>query len=175
MKILKKFTINYAGLADGEHFFDFFIDNKFFDFFKYSLIDQAKIEVELKLIKFLDSLELNFSINGAVQVPCDLCLDEFDLPITSNEKINVKIVKNLPDEDDPNLLYKLEGENSINVAESIYELITLSLPMRKVHPQNEDGQSLCNPSMIKYLDQKTTFSENDNESNPVWDELKKLK
>ena len=37
-----------------------------------------------------------------------------------------------------------ESENEINVAQYIYELFTLSLPLSLVHPEDENGNSTCN-------------------------------
>lgn len=174
MKKLKNFTINYASLNDGEHDFDFFIDDKFFEHFEYSLIKIASVKVNLQMCKFLDSLQLTFDISGTVNVACDVCLDNFDLEIKSDELINYKIVQNIPDDDNSSIIYITEGESSIHLADTLYELISLSLPIRKVHPDDEDGFSTCNKKMLEYLELKDS-SDTKKSSNPIWDELKKLK
>lgn len=182
MKALKSFTINFASLADGEHLFDYQVDNKFLKHFEASLVQEGNVEVNLRLIKFLNSLELNFTIQGTVLTPCDVCAEEFDLLIQGNEQIMVKIVSEIPTNDDEyNVLYLKEGISSINIAEMLYELLTLSVPMRKVHPLGADGAYTCDPDVLKYLETNDDIEVSDEEIddndriNPIWDELKKLK
>lgn len=182
MKALKIFTINFASLADGEHLFEYQIDNKFLKHFETALVQEGNIDVNLSLLKFLNSLELSFTIQGNIVVPCDICNEEFELPIQGSEQIMVKIVHEIPAEnDESNIVYLKEGNNSINIAEMLYELLMLSIPMRKIHPLNEDGSYSCNAEVLKYLQlgedieiSDSEIDDNDN-INPIWDELKKLK
>ncbi len=181
MKALKKFTINYASLADGEHLFDYQVDNKFLKHFESALVQEANIEVHLSMLKFMASLELNFQINGSVLVPCDVCIEEFDLQIAGQECIAVKIVNKIPlNNDEHNIIYLEESSSSINIAEMLYELIMLSIPMKKVHPVDKNGQPTCEASILQYLDKSeeviaTETANNEHNISPVWDELKKLK
>lgn len=182
MKALKKFTINFASLADGEHLFDYQVDKKFLKHFETALVQEANIEVHLTMLKFFNSLELNFEISGTVLTPCDVCVEEFDFPIEGMEQIIVKIVNEIPSEnDESNVIYLEESSNSINIAEMLYELIILSIPMRKVHPSDENGEPTCDPSILKYLEEsQDNLAANEEAAkkdrvNPIWDELKKLK
>lgn len=181
MKTLKKFTINYASLADGEHLFDYQVDNKFLKHFESALVQEGNIEVHLSMLKFMDSLELNFQINGSVLVPCDVCIEEFDLQIVGHECIAVKIVSEIPlNNNEYNIIYLEESSSSVNIAEMLYELIMLSIPMKKVHPIDKNGQATCETSILQYLNKKeetiaAETAENENNISPVWDELKKLK
>lgn len=180
MKALKKYTINFASLADGEHIFNYQADNKFLLNFEGALVQDADIEVKLVMQKFLNSLELNFEIQGTVRIPCDVCIEEFDLKIVGSDKISVKIVSEIPQgNDEYNIIYINDGSSSIQIAEMLYELIMLSIPMRKVHPEDKDGNATCSAEILKYLeDSKNNIaenSENEDSINPIWDELKKLK
>jgi uncharacterized protein len=75
--------------------------------------------------------------------------------------------------------------HSINVARFMYEFIVVSLPIRHVHPANEDGTPGCDPDMLEQLDQylvdeetqpeSEQDDENEDESiDPRWGELRKL-
>ncbi len=61
-------------------------------------------------------------------------------------------------------------ESNIDLSQYIYEYINLMLPIKKVHPDDEDGNSTCNKEMTdrlnKYSEQK---------SDPRWDALKDIK
>jgi uncharacterized metal-binding protein YceD (DUF177 family) len=63
------------------------------------------------------------------------------------------------------------GENHFDVSPFIYEFIHLSLPVRRVHPDNEQGESTCDPEVIRLLEEKQPSSEPD----PRWEALAKLK
>ena len=180
MKDLRAYTINFASLADGIHEFDYYINDKFLGHFEDSLLHTADIKVLLKMYKTLHCLELEFDIDGVAQVPCDVCAEIFDLPIKGEEKILVKIVTEVPSENDElNVVYIPSSDHAISVAQMIYEAIILSMPMRKVHPLDENGNPTCNPDVIAYLDQSQQNleqeTEENNTSNPIWDELKKFK
>jgi len=60
-------------------------------------------------------------------------------------------------------------------------MLMLSIPMRTVHPVNEEGNYICNPDVLKYLEINDDIEVSDEETNgddninPIWDELKKLK
>lgn len=182
MKALKTFTINFASFADGEHLFDYQINNKFLKHFEAALVQEGDIQVKLSLIKFLDSLEFNFEFQGTVVTACNVCTEAFDFPIEGTDQVIVKIVSEIPtQEDELNVIYLKEGISSISIAEMLYEMLMLSIPIRTVHPVNEEGNYSCNPDVLKYLEINDDIDASDEEANdddninPIWDELKKLK
>ena len=50
-------------------------------------------------------------------------------------------------------------DHEIDLKDYIYELIFLNIPIRKVHPDDEDGNSTCNPEMLNKLEKYTTKDE----------------
>ncbi len=188
MKVLKSFTINFASFADGEHVFDYQIDDKFLNHFEAALVKEGQINVRLSLLKYLNSLELNFDLQGTIVTPCDVCAEVFDLPIEGSDQIMVKLVETIPEQDDEyNVVYLKEGCNSINIAEMLYELIMLSIPIRRVHPLDENGNSTCDPAVLAYLQQHSVApneqqnappsgdDQDDGPTDSIWDALKNLK
>ncbi len=181
MKALRAYTINFASLADGIHTYDYQIDNKFLENFKESFVSTANVKVELTMNKMAHCLELSFELTGSVNTVCDICAEDFDLQLSGSEFIIVKIVVEPPSEtDELNVVYIKDSEHAINVAQMIYEMLLLSMPMRKVHPSLDDEKPGCNPEVLKYLsseedDNADEADNNEQSSNPIWDELKKLK
>ena len=55
----------------------------------------------------------------------------------------------------------------------LFELITLSLPNKRQHPENKDGTTNCNTEMINLIDKYNHIEEKS--SDPRWDALKDLK
>ena len=181
MKAFKAFTINYAGLREGKHRFDYHIDKKFLELFETPLVEDADLQVELTLDKQIGFLSLLFQWKGTVAASCDICNEDFQLPIEGNENIIVKFVQELPEDNaEPEIIYVLQGESQINVATPLYEAVMLSIPIRKVHPETEKGVPGCDPKILAILEttiveEEEDTEEDNTENTSVWDELKKLK
>lgn len=169
MDYLKNFVIPFIGLSDGEHQFDFLIDDKFFECFEYSEIKRAQAKVHLNLNRHERMLELTFILTGTLEVTCSRCLDQFDLPIEGEEVLFVKFGHEFKEEDDDVIIIP-ETESQINIAPFIYDYLSLLVPFRVVHPENEDGQSACDPDVISRIDNSSEQKEID----PRWDKLKDL-
>ena len=90
MKDLKEFDISFVGLKDGEHQFNYLIDNKFFDFYKYEEFNDSNVNVVLSFLKKPTIFELNFKISGWVEVACDLTNELFHQPMDGEMEIIVK-------------------------------------------------------------------------------------
>ena len=70
------------------------------------------------------------------------------------------------------LLLLPADEHELDLKQYIYEYIHLALPIKRVHPDDKNGKSTCDPEMLKKL--KEHIVNNENENDPRWDELKKL-
>lgn len=166
---LKQFVIPFVGLSAGNHQFDFEIDDKFFASFEFSEIKQAHVSVNLDLERQDRMLVLNFLLSGTIRVTCDRCLDEFDLPVKSDELYFIKFGPEHKEEDD-NVLIIAENETHIDLAPLLYDYLSLMVPYRVVHPDGENGVSLCDPEVLKRIEQLSVHKEKD----PRWDMLKDL-
>jgi uncharacterized metal-binding protein YceD (DUF177 family) len=170
MDYFKQFVIQFGGLKPGMHQFSFSIDHVFFDHFEYSEIKKGLLDVTIDMEKEEKMLVLHFSIHGKVEVPCDRCYIPFDLEISGKENLIVKFGKDYHEENEEIQIIP-EGEHHLDVSPFIYEYIHLLMPFRKVHPEDEEGNSLCDPDVIKRIDD----NEKDFEPDPRWEVLKKLK
>ena len=79
--------------------------------------------------------------------------------------------------DNEELLILPFGEFEVDIAQYIYEMIVLSVPLRRVHPGVKDGT--LESEALKKLNElavKETKKENKKEENidPRWDKLKQL-
>ncbi len=175
MKALKEFTIPFVGLKEGEHNFEFEINNTFFNTFEYEEFNKADVKINLKLIKKATLLELYFSASGHVNINCDLTNEPYNQQIEDEFKLVVKFGSEYND-DNEDILIIPHGEYEINVAQYIYELIVLAVPVKRVHPGIEDGTLQSDIlSKLEELspneDKKTKSSE---DIDPRWNNLKKL-
>ena len=171
MKPKSKYKIEFAGLKIGDHNFNFSADKKFFDRFSFSDFNDVNVNIDIDLIKKSTLLELNFNLDGRVNVNCDLTNEPFDLEINYLASLVVKFGQDYNDEDDE-ILVLPHGEHKLFVDQYIFEMIVLSLPPKRIHPGVEDG-SLKSEILDILEDLKP--KENSNLADPRWEQLKSLK
>ena len=169
---LNPFVINFAGLKSGIHNFNFNIDTKFFEGFDYFDFKNVELETILDIEKQETMLNLFFKTTGNVLVPCDLSMEYFKMPVLTNFNLDVKFGKSYNDESDEILILP-HGSYEIDISHYIYEMIVLTIPIKKIHPGIEDGS--LNSDILKRLKilepkEKNTTLEIDSR----WEKLKDL-
>ena len=149
------YTISFKGLSVGSHLFEWTLDKLFFDMYEMSEIGDASMKAQVRLVKHTHFLELHFEIDGWAEAECDRCLDPLKLDVSSKAKLFVKFGKQTDDDGSTgeDMIVLSYDEDRLNVAQYLYEYAHLNLPIRKVHADDENGQSLCNLEMIKKLEQ----------------------
>ncbi len=176
MKPLKEYTIPFVGLKIGKHHFDYQIDKTFFEHFEYDDFNDVDVDTTLVLEKKSTLLELNFAVSGKVNVNCDLTNEPYNQPVKGEFNLVVKFGDEFND-DFEDIVILPHGEYEINVAQYIYELIILSMPVKKIHPGVEDGT--LDSDILKKLEELSPKGLNDDEKtsediDPRWNTLKKL-
>jgi len=164
-------TILLSGLKEGHHTIDFEIDKEFFEKFEVSEVKEGSLIADIEMDKRSSHLDLVIKISGSVRISCDRCLEMFSQPVSCENRILVKFGKNFEDTD-PDILSIPADEYELDLQQHIYEFIMLALPIKRVHPVDKNGESTCDPVMLKKLEELIT--EGDEENDPRWDELKKL-
>jgi len=169
MKTLNHFSIPIQGLKEGVHHFNFDIDQEFFKEFENSPIQESNFEVQLTLDKRADMLVLDFDFKGSFRTDCDRCLADINLPVKSSQQLIVKYSED--EREEVELIYISSERSELNVARFIYEVICLAVPMIKTYNCEDENPKVCNEKVVNFLEKK----EDSQESNPIWDELNKLK
>jgi uncharacterized protein len=165
------YTIGLSGLKEGRHTIDFEIDNKFFESFEESEIKEGSLFANIELEKRSSHIDLFIRIAGKVKVCCDRCLEMFYYPVESESRLLVKFGKKI-DDTDPDILSLTTDDHELDLQQHLYEYIHLALPIKRVHPDDQNGNSTCDPVMLQKL--RELIVEEENENDPRWDELKKL-
>jgi uncharacterized metal-binding protein YceD (DUF177 family) len=166
---LRKYVIPFRGLQIDIHHYHLVIDMKFFESMEYADVADGNVEVDVTLDRHERMLIFNFDIRGTVVVPCDRCLDDFDLPISAVENLIVKFGENYEEPSDDVVIIP-ETASEFDISSYLYEYIVLMLPMQHIHPDDENGRSTCNSEMLERLRNKQVHKEHD----PRWDTLKNL-
>ncbi|MDB5257505.1 MAG: hypothetical protein JWM14_2200 [Chitinophagaceae bacterium] len=177
MASLKLFDIDIHNLSQEEYEYQFDIDNSFFSLFEDSIVDKGSLAAKVNMSLHPGVIEMDFDIQGTVVITCDRSLEEYDQAINSNERLLFKFGDENT-EISEEIISITRDTHRINVAQYIYEFITIAIPFVKRHPrfqQEEDDEE-----EVKLIYQSSTAPAEEEEENkesedPRWALLKNLK
>ena len=172
-QLKKKYSIAFAGLKLGKHDFEYEVTDAFFDGIEHSLIKKATVTAALILDKHENMLILEFKLKGTVSVECDRCMEFFDLPVSGDQRLIVKMDGETASEAEDEIVSISRNESGLNVAPFLYEYISLMVPLKKTHSTVKE----CNQetiAVLKKLSGKTVFKKDKIEIDPRWDALRAL-
>lgn len=176
MKDLKQFNIQFVGLKEGNHIFEYVIDNTLFEAYNFDEYNNVSINVSLDFIKKSTLFELTFTAKGFVEIPCDVTSELYNQDIESILLLVVKFGPEFNDDNEDILILPYEAYE-FNVAQFIYEMIVLSVPNKRVHPGVLDGtlesEALNKLKELEIKEEKTS-EVSEEETDPRWDKLKNL-
>lgn len=165
------YNIDIFKLSNGSHQYEFDFDDTFFSLFEDALVEKGSGTINLELVKTHSFIELNFDIKGKIELICDRSLDPFWFPLQLEDKLMLKFGNDWEEISDEVLIMPRD-EQTINIAQYIYEFIGVAVPMRKLHPrfkdEEEDDDSL-------YYSSDSDGNNDDNTIDPRWGKLKDLK
>ena len=154
MDFLAQYIVPFRKLGLGKHNLKFKINDQFFEIFSYEEILGANIDVDLNMEVQTKGILMDFSLYGTVRVVCDRCLEEFDMDFKTKAVLNVEFGDNEIDEfdaDDTVFISREAGQ--LNIAKHLFDYIVLGLPIKKVHPNKEDGTPGCDEEMLKFIEE----------------------
>jgi len=168
---LERFKVDLKRLTDEVTTLEYDLDNHFFAALDSSELRQGTLHVSVSIRKATGFFELQFHSEGTVTVTCDRCLDDMDQPISTDNRLVVKLGTAYSEEDD--VIIVSEDEGILDMSWLIYEFIMLVIPIKHVHAPGK-----CNPAMSKVLEELSTDRSSDEESNqpidPRWSKLVEL-
>ena len=165
------YTIPISGLKEGCHSHKFELGKEFFGLFEESEIREGELIVSVEADRRVSHIDIMIRIKGTVMVSCDRCLGVFSLPVNSENRLLVKFDKS-HDETDPDIISMSAEETELDLTLYLYEYIQLALPIQRIHPEDEKGNSTCDPEMISKLNEH--IINEDIGTDPRWDELKRI-
>jgi uncharacterized metal-binding protein YceD (DUF177 family) len=168
----KTYIIPFVGLKEGKHQFDFVINNKFFETYKYDEILDSQINVSLDFVKKSTLMELSFSAKGTARVACDVTNEHYNEPIDASLNLVVKFGNEFSDENEEIIIIP-HSSHELDVSQFMYEMLVLAVPRKKVHPGIEDG-TLHSDILDKLEELKPKETTNNQETDPRWSKLKDL-
>ena len=120
-------------------------------------------------------LELFFTFRGSVELLCDVTNEPFTHPVDERAEWIVKFGPEFNNDDEDVLILPYEAVQ-VDLSPFIRDIISLAIPMKKVHPGVEDGT--LDSEILDRLDELSpTVREERSEGeepDPRWDKLKDL-
>lgn len=174
-RIVKKnsaYVVRFSELKGDTETFEFLLRDSFFQAYKSSDWENGRIDATVIVGKRPDGITIDLKMNGKLTVVCDRCLDLFQLPVDFSQRLYVQYGQE-PEELDDNIVVVAREDNQIDLAGYFYEYLVLSIPVKRVHPDNSSGKSGCNREMIEKLEEHIIHKKIENRD-PRWDDLKKL-
>ena len=169
MNLLKNYDIDISELNLGQHEFRFQIDDKFFELFDYSLVDQGSLTSVVELDKKTSFISLIIKIDGFTELICDRSLDTFNYDLKTENEIILKYGDEAKVVSDEVEIIPFNTQK-INIGRYLYEFINVAIPMKKLHPRYKDE-----PEEDQIIFSSQDESEEQSYEDPRWSELKKLK
>ena len=148
MDVPSRLTVPYKDLSVGNHHFGFRVDSRFFDAFEGSAVKGGEAAIEVDALRKASGMILTFRIEGAVEIECDRCLEPLLLQIEWEGERPILVDQQRAGEYDGEAVYVAPGEDSVDIAQWVYESISLALPITRVHGADADGVPLCDPDML---------------------------
>lgn len=178
MNALREYDINIVGLENKRYEYDFESGDAFFAALEQELIRRGQVQTHVVLDKSETMIRLDFHLVGTVEQTCDRSLDEYEEPVETRQMLLLKFGDHNEELSDEIELIE-RNTATINVARYIFEFISLSLPMKRLHPRFRDEEELedeeSNVKLIYSSGPATDEEDNDEPTtDPRWAALRKL-
>ena len=165
-------NIDLKELEEGLNTLNFSLGDAYFESLDEEDIKRGAIDVLVNARRTESYFEIEIHTEGTVVVPCDLCLDDMEQHVETDNRLVVKFGEEYSEDDD--LITVAEADGILDLSWFIYEFIALDIPIKHVHAPGK-----CNAAMIKALEEHsaTRSSDGDDEAavDPRWNGLEKLK
>ncbi|MFO7656196.1 MAG: DUF177 domain-containing protein [Bacteroidales bacterium] len=173
LKIRNQYIIPFGGLKEGYHDFNFTATGGFFETHPELEASDGKLDIQIRMLKRSTFLTFEVSINGVISLQCDRCLDTYNQDIGYHDNLYVSFSeRNEDSEENEDMIFLNPAEHEIDLEHYIYESISLSIPLQRMHP-DVDGLSTCNVAMMEQL-KNNTGRLKEHKANPEWDKLKNI-
>ncbi|MBO4741926.1 MAG: DUF177 domain-containing protein [Bacteroidales bacterium] len=177
METKKDFVVRFSGLKSGSYDYKFELDDDFFSGYGNENLQKGKVVFDIVLEKKEKLMKFEADFSGTLNSFCDRCLKPLDIPVSGHETLYVEFGDDGDESDNDSILIIPESEYQLDLSQFMYECVATAVPMRNVHPDDENGTPTCDGDMLKFLSTEEMEPKNSaaTVTNPIWDKLKDLK
>ncbi len=167
--------IDIYTLSNKVYTYQYQLGEPFFQLFDNSPVERGNLNVEVELDKQPTLITVKFQIDGTVQLECDRSLELFDYPLSIDKAVIYQYGEE--EEEITEDIYTITtGTQLINIAQLLYELIGVSIPMKRLHPSLADKDDPWSEGEIVFSSQqKGNNVDATEEVDPRWQALKNIK
>lgn len=167
-----KYNVDLKGLKAEPLVMEFVLDNAFFSEIDGEEFQKGTVKAVVEARKNREVFDFNFEFEGKVVVPCDRCLDDLEIEVSTTSSLRVKFGEDYADDGDIVIVPEQDGD--LNIAWYLYEFIALALPMKRVHAPGK-----CNREMTGKLGKHSHSERDEDDDTPVeidprWESLKNI-
>ncbi len=182
MNALRQYDINIAGLQPKRYEYDFESDDALFAALEQTIIAHGTVQTHLILDKSETMIRLDFHIVGSVEQICDRILDEYEQPVDTRRTMLLKFGDHNEELSDEIELIE-RNTQIVNVGRFIFEFLSLSLPMKRLHPrfrdEEDEEEDQDSPGRLVYQSDTNQTTDGDKDTptetiDPRWAALRKL-
>jgi len=174
---LRAFSVNIKSLGNRVHQFQYEFGDEFFEAYGKGLVSKGRFKADVELDKHETFIEVTFHVIGDANLICDRSLDPFDYPIDFKRKMVFKY-GDKDEEISDEIVIIHRDTDTLELGQYIYEFIGLEIPIKKLHPRYQQEQDMDDNAegKIIYTSGETNHDpESDEDIDPRWEKLKKLK
>ena len=172
MKTLSKYNIQIQSLEEKTFEYEFEGNDAFFQSLEQNLIQKGSFLAKVKLEKSATMVQTRIEIAGEMELICDRSLENFNEPFAVNERHIFKFGEKAEELTDEIEVIPF-GTPTINIAHLLFELIAVTIPMKKLHPRfrTEDEED---EKYIYSTDNEGVIEAESPKIDPRWAALSKL-
>ncbi len=178
MDKFRNYEVVFSGLKNGKHKFQFEIDQAFFELHETEQeFTNPRLVADILMEKHSTFLEFWIDIEGLVTLECDIIGESFDYNLNSKLRFLVNFGETY-DNSNEEVITIPSNDHAFNLAHFLYEGVVLSIPMKKISPNvsQEDWELVDRYAVYSEEEsEETTEQDSDQELDPRWAALKKLK
>ncbi len=174
MASTKKYTIDIAQLEPKAYHFEMEADGDFFKDVDIVGFVTGSFTAGIDLEKSDTMLDLDIKLEGALRLICDRSLDEFDMPLKAHQKLILKFGDHDEDLDDELRMIQ-RGTQRIDLYQDLFDIVMLSIPMKKLHPRYAEEQESGVAGKVVYQTEPLTEEKEKEAIDPRWAALKNIK
>ncbi len=159
----RRYDIKLFDLEEGHNRFRYRLDQSFFDAFGPMEFEDAQMDMDLDITKRGHLMEVEIKGKGSVQLPDDRTGEPYRQPLEGSLSFVLKYGHEYND-DNIDMITIPYQTPTFNMAQSMYELTLLSIPMKRLDPARA-GQT----------DEGEREEPAEQPIDPRWEKLKQLK
>ncbi|MBQ2808447.1 MAG: DUF177 domain-containing protein [Bacteroidaceae bacterium] len=167
-----KYNVDLKGLKTAPLEMEFDLDNAFFGDIEGEEFQKGTVKATVTVQKNRDVYDFAFVLEGTVVVPCDRCLDDLEIEVSTENSLKVKLGDDYADEGDIVIVPEQDGD--FNIAWYLYEFIVLALPMKRVHAPGKCNHEMTGKLKKHSVEESDVADGEEQEIDPRWAGLKNI-